>query len=396
MERPEQTRALCATGAAEGGEAMALADVFLATRRLHDLPDEVFQLGVVWDACERCLGERDAVAAERLYRLLAGFAGRHVDRAGSAFWRGAAARYLGALAGLLSRWDAAAAHFEDALRTAAASGSVLEVRHTQLAYARVLLARGAPGDGVRAERLLAAVIAGLHLVGAGAAPTPDPPAPHGSGDGDGRIGDHAAPQRSSARPPPSRYLFRREGDYWTLAREGKVTRLRSLRGFDYIAELLRHPYQQIYVIDLAASGVTTDRGLSVEEAMEHGLRISGEADVLPALDRRARDDYRARWHELRVEENEARRDNDPGRVVRVQHEIDMLADQLTAAVGRRGVGRSGASLKERARVNVRNCITAALRAVGAHDEALWRHLFNSIKTGSFCCYAPDRPVLWDM
>jgi hypothetical protein len=394
MERLEEMLPVSAASAA-GGEALELADAFLATRRLHDLPDEVFQLGVVWGACERCLGERDAVAADRLYRLLAGFAGRHIERAGSAFWRGAAAHYLGALAGLLARWDDAAAHFEDALYAARANGGVLEVRHTQLAYARLLLARGAPGDGVRAERLLAAVIAGLHLMRAGGAvPSEDHPLRRATRGADGRIGDRAAARRTGPLPP--RYLFRREGDYWTLAREGKVSRLRSLRGFEYIAELLRHPHQQIYVIDLVASGVATDRRLSAEEAVEHGLRVSGEADIAPALDRRAREDYRARWRELRAEESEARRDNDPGRVVRIQHEIEMLADQLTAAVGRRGVGRSGASLKERARVNVRNCITGALRAVRAHDEPLWRHLFNSIKTGSFCCYAPDRPVLWEM
>jgi hypothetical protein len=135
--------------------------------------------------------------------------------------------------------------------------------------------------------------------------------------------------------------------------------------------------------------------LSVEEAAEHGLRVSAEADVAPALDRRARDDYRERWRELLIEEAEARRDNDPGRAARAQREIEMLTTQLTA-VANGGSGRSGASLKERARVNVRNCITAALRALRVHDEALWRHLSNSIKTGSFCCYGPDRPVVWEM
>jgi hypothetical protein len=398
MQRPEETRGASGAGAALGGEAARLADILLTTRRLHELPEEVFQLGAVWSACERCLGERDAVAAERLYQLLAEFAGWQVDRAGGAFWCGAAAHYLGALAGLLARWDAAAAHFEDALRAGAAGGAVLEIRHTQLAYARLLLTRGAPGDAVRAERLLAAVIAGLHPAHAGsAAPSADRRAAAPVGGGASPIGDLTAPSPLRAsHPPSSRYLFRREGDYWTLACEGRVSRLRGLRGFEYIAELLRHPHQQIYVIDLAASRLAIDRRLSAQEAVEHGLRVSGEADVTPALDRRARNDYRTRWRELRVEEGEARRDNDLGRVARIQYELDMLTDQLTAAVGAHGGGRGGPSLRERARVNVRNCITGALRAVRPHDELLWRHLCNSIKTGAFCCYAPDRPVQWEM
>jgi len=45
---------------------------------------------------------------------------------------------------------------------------------------------------------------------------------------------------------------------------------------------------------------------------------------------------------------------------------------------------------------VRNCITGGLRAIRQHDEVLWRHLANSIKTGTFCCYGPDRPVVWEM
>ena len=113
------------------------------------------------------------------------------------------------------------------------------------------------------------------------------------------------------------------------------------------------------------------------------------------LDRRARADYRARWRELQAEEAEARRDNDLGRAARARREIDMLTTELAAACGG-AHGRRGPSFKERARVNVRNCITGALRTVRRHDESLWRHLINSIKTGTFCSYAPDREVEWEM
>jgi len=367
--------------------AVGLVQGFLASRRLHELPDEVFQLGVVWSACERCVAERDAAAAERLYRLLSGFADCGSERAGGAFWCGAAAHYLGTLASLLARWDVAAAHFEEALRAGAAAGAPLDIRHTQLAYVRMLLARGASGDDLKAERLLAELIAGLHLVpAAGMSIAADP------------IGGARPPIIETARDVrrgASRYQFRREGDYWTLVADGRVSRLRSLRGFEYIAELLRHPFEPIYVVDLTTVAVPQEHRFSVEEAAEHGLRVSSETDISPALDRRAREDYRARWRELLVEEAEARRDNDVGRVTRIQREIDMLATQLAAVVAT-GSGRNGPSLKERARVNVRNCITAALRAIRQHDETLWRHLSNSIKTGTFCCYGPDRPVVWEM
>ena len=103
-----------------GVMSAAGAQAFLASRRLRELPEEVFQLGAVWSACERCVAECDAAGADGLYRVLTGFAGGADQRVGGAFWRGAAAHYLGILASLLSRWDAAAAHFEEALRTGAA------------------------------------------------------------------------------------------------------------------------------------------------------------------------------------------------------------------------------------------------------------------------------------
>jgi hypothetical protein len=77
----------------------------------------------------------------------------------------------------------------------------------------------------------------------------------------------------------------------------------------------------------------------------------------------------------------------------LREEIDVLAHELSTAT--RG-GRGIVSAQERARVNVRNCITAALRAIRRHDEPLWRHLANAIKTGTFCTYAPDRLVDWDL
>jgi hypothetical protein len=365
------------------------AQAFLASRRLRELPEEVFQLGVAWSACERCVAEHDAAGAERLYRLLSGFAGGGDERAGGAFWWSTAAHYLGTLASLLARWDAAAAHFDEALRAGAAVGAILEVRRTQLAYIRLLLARGAPGDDGKAEHLLAELIASLHLPRPAVA-TPDLAQVVTRGV------DTSLVAPISASAPPGHYVFRREGDYWTIAAEGTVSRLRSLRGFDYMAELLRHPYEQIYVVDLAACGVPGESRLSADEVAEHGLRVSAETGTMPMLDRRARDDYRSRWRELLVEQADARRDNDVGRSARIQHEIEMLATQLAAATGGGRSGRSGPSDKERARVNVRNCITAALRAVRQHDEPLCRHLTNSIKTGSFCCYAPDRAVVWDM
>jgi non-specific serine/threonine protein kinase len=376
--------------AAAGVERTRRVHDFLAAHTLAELPDVVVRLGDVWSLCERCVADGDAAAAAALYARLVAFA----TRAGAppaGFWSSAAAHYLGLLAAMLARWDVAAAHFEEALRLCAGRGAGLDAAPTQCAYARLLLARGGIGDHRKAHRLLAELIANWHGFGLSTACASD--AGESPAVRTPRAGRVEQPADGADR---CRYVLRREGDYWTLNGDGRVARVRGMRGLDYLAELLRHPYEQIYVVDLAAVGMPGERRLSRAEAVEQGLRVSGETGVDAGLDRRACADYRARWNELVTEADAARRDNDPGRVERVQHEIDMLTAELAAAAGRGSSRRGGPSFKERARVNVRNCITAALRAVRRHDEMVWRHLLNSIKTGTFCCYAPDRPVEWEM
>ncbi len=233
----------------------------------------------------------------------------------------------------------------------------------------------AGGEGA-VVALAAAALAGLRLLHGGAA----------------RLDPGPAAERPTA--VAATYAFRREGEYWTLACQGRVSRVRGLRGFDYLAELLRHPYRQLYVVDLAGLGHALEPGISVADALASGLRVGTTSATDATLDRRARDDYRTRWRDLVGEEAAAQRDNDLGRLAVIQREIGMLTGELAAAAGR--TARSLPSPQERARVNVRNCISAALRSIQRHDETLWRHLANAIRTGIFCSYEPERPVDWEM
>ena len=63
------------------------------------------------------------------------------------------------------------------------------------------------------------------------------------------------PLHVSAKPRPSAEgnVFRREGEYWTIAYDGTVFRLKDAKGLHYIAHLLRHPGLEIHVADLVAA-----------------------------------------------------------------------------------------------------------------------------------------------
>jgi hypothetical protein len=84
-----------------------------------------------------------------------------------------------------------------------------------------------------------------------------------------------------------------------------------------------------------------------------------------------------------------------GRSAALEREIAFLADQLLAA-SRPTRCAATASPVERARISVRNAITGALKIIAPHHGELARHLRNAIRTGSICCYAPDRPVDWTL
>ena len=45
-------------------------------------------------------------------------------------------------------------------------------------------------------------------------------------------------------------VFRREGDYWTIAYDAAVLRLRDSKGLRYLEPLLRHPGRSFHVAEL--------------------------------------------------------------------------------------------------------------------------------------------------
>ncbi len=61
------------------------------------------------------------------------------------------------------------------------------------------------------------------------------------------------PRCGSAGAGPTAAIFRRDGEYWTIAFGERVLRLRDSKGLCQIANLLRHPGRDLHVLDLAAA-----------------------------------------------------------------------------------------------------------------------------------------------
>jgi len=328
--------------------------------------------------------------AARLYALLEPYRHRIIVAGMGVLCSGAVPYFLGLLATSLGRLDDAAAHLAEAARLHAAIESPVWSAYTRYETARLALARGGAEDRRRAAALIAEArqtaealemrrLAGvLDALGGDTGATGAGPEPA------------AAP---AARPAG---VFRKEGDYWTLALAGPAFRLKDSVGLHYIATLITHAGRELLAADLVAIGRRT-RVRGANGAAGPGT-APARGDAGPLLDGAAKQAYKRRLEDLRAELDEACRFNDGARAERLDAEIQALAAELARAVGLGGRDRRAASGVERARVSATRAIQAALRRIAANDDAFGRHLAAAIRTGTFCSYTPDpgAPVRWSL
>ncbi|MGA2247447.1 MAG: hypothetical protein ABSH48_20855 [Verrucomicrobiota bacterium] len=202
--------------------------------------------------------------------------------------------------------------------------------------------------------------------------------------------------------PPTETSFLRLGDYWRIQYQGHTTFLKSMRGLHCLAYLLRHPGQEFHVGELLVRLLEVPAAPSAVNA--HGSQhkngdqfvLSGLNDGIPILDARAKTEYKRRVTELRQELEEAEQFNDPNRAAKARVEMNVVAQQLAAAIGLGGRDRKTSSEAERARCAVTKRIKTAIQKIGDSIPALGHHLAARIKTGYFCSYNPDPdlPVGW--
>jgi hypothetical protein len=148
-----------------------------------------------------------------------------------------------------------------------------------------------------------------------------------------------------------------------------------MRGVRLLATLVAEPGREFHVLDL--SGGSRVAALPVDRG-----------DAGEVLDEEARRQYRARVMELKEELAEAEDWNDPARVERARHELELIEQELSQALGIGGRERRVGSAAERARVNVQRRIRDAIRRIESRHPGLAKHLDRSVRTGTYCAYEP--------
>lgn len=193
-----------------------------------------------------------------------------------------------------------------------------------------------------------------------------------AGLGESESGAGAGSQRI---PWPLENTFRREGEMWMVCFDQEVAYVSAVRGFEDIARLLGRPSEELHCTELAGESLVASEGT-------------------PVLDEQARRAYRARLREIEQDLAEAEGDSDILRRERLTEEKEQLVDEVRKATGLGGRRRKMGAGAERARSAVTWRIRHAIRKLDDVHPAAARHLTNSIRTGAFCSYQPEKETSW--
>lgn len=194
----------------------------------------------------------------------------------------------------------------------------------------------------------------------------------------------ATPASPSLESP----VLEQDGDFWRITYGGTTVLLRHTRGLALLAHLVRCPGRDIHVREL--DSITPSGGSAVARdapAPDTGmLPLPGDAGE--TLDAQARAEYHHRVVELREELDDAEQRHDLGRAESLRAELDLLVDELRAAVGSGGRVRRVSADVERGRVSITRRIRSAITQIAKHHPSLGAHLASTVTTGYYCAYLP--------
>jgi TolB-like protein len=169
-------------------------------------------------------------------------------------------------------------------------------------------------------------------------------------------------------------FFFREFDSWQISYEGQSFRISDAKGINDIARLLSAPGEQIHCSELMGSMV----------------KMRGEQ----VIDEKAKKNYKARLLSLQEDMSLAEVHNDYQRSAVLQKEYDDVLDMLSSSLGLNGRTRKSDDPIEKVRSAVTWRIRDSIKKITSVHPSLGKHLSNSIKTGIFCSYRPEKNILW--
>jgi TolB-like protein len=185
------------------------------------------------------------------------------------------------------------------------------------------------------------------------------------------------PAQWDKRSVPQPNSFVNRNGLWEMTFEDTRAQIPEVKGFHDLARLLAAPGDEVHCTEMMG----TPDAMSEEE---------------PVMDDKALQAYKQHVQELREEIRDAEQMNDLGRSKQLAAELDQLTDHITKAMGLGNRIRRLNAPAERARAAVTWRIRSAIKKIDAVHPALGHHLTNSVRTGAFCSYNPEKNMLWQL
>ncbi len=176
------------------------------------------------------------------------------------------------------------------------------------------------------------------------------------------------------------FVFRRYGEFWRLTFDGQTVYLKDSVGLAYIARLLNEPNRDIPAVSLLAARAGIDPRIA-----------SGSSGKLLEEEDRAK--YQNLYREYSEELEEAKRNNDLGRIEKLKSDMDSLAHELARATGLGGRSREKTDA-DKVRKSVSMAVSRDIERITGEHAALGRHLDAFITSGLTFRYAPEPPIDW--
>lgn len=176
------------------------------------------------------------------------------------------------------------------------------------------------------------------------------------------------------------HVFRLLGRVWVIKYERKLILMEDARGLSYLARLLAEPGRTVPATSLLATIAGIDPRVPTGSSGEFGDK-QGQAVL------------KRRYAELQENMEEARSNNDLGRIAQLETEIEAFGTEIARFTGIGGKLREKTDA-DRVRKSVSIAVVRAVDAIGNVHELLGRHLGNSVSTGLTLQYSPDRQIDW--
>ena len=214
----------------------------------------------------------------------------------------------------------------------------------------------------------------------------------------------SVPAVSPKEKQPDNFFRKRGGGWEARFNRGNTINIIGVdKGAEYINLLLAHPDREASVYEVVcgyALGVADQANSGLEhDDIEDGFQVTTGAPLSDAgvvMDRKAVEQYRAKYQSLVTEKAEAEEDGDHQRVEEIEDEMAQIADEITAGVGKGGKLRKAGDKRKNVRDAFRNAVNRAITAIGKYDKPLAEHLKVSIKHGNEVVYRPGMSIAWDV